>query len=315
MTPLLAVTVKLKLPAVVGEPESSPSLLRWRPPGRFPPVTLNCGPGRLGRGLEGVGVFVADHAPGQLGRRDLRLALPEWELSPQQTDSPVVRTAQVWAPPAETETNSPSGISSSWPEESSPQQARVPSVRIAQVWVAPAETETNSPSGIPSSWPEESSPQQVRVPSVRIAQEWAPPEVTASYLSQCRCGCQWPHHQYQCDGVARGVADLAGGVVAPAFQRPRRPQRAGVGAAGRDRGERAPLGGGDFVELAGGVVAPAGEGSVGGDRAGVFAARGDRLELAGRDLVGLGRRRRRPSRRGSRRRRSRRCACRRRRPR
>ena len=45
VTPLLAVTVKLKLPAVVGEPDSSPSALRWRPPGRFPPVTLNCGPG------------------------------------------------------------------------------------------------------------------------------------------------------------------------------------------------------------------------------------------------------------------------------
>ena len=73
----------------------------------------------------------------------------------------------------------------------------MPSVRIAQVCLAPAETATNSPSGIPSSWPEESSPQQVRVLSVvRIAQEWAPPEVTASYLSQCRCRCQ-PKNQYQ----------------------------------------------------------------------------------------------------------------------
>ena len=76
VTPLLAVTVKLKLPAVVGVPESSPSALRWRPPGRFPPVTVELRAGRLGRGLEGVGVFVADHAAGQLGRRDLRLALP-----------------------------------------------------------------------------------------------------------------------------------------------------------------------------------------------------------------------------------------------
>ena len=33
--------------------------------------------GRLGRGLEGVGVVVADHAAGQLGRGDLRLGLPE----------------------------------------------------------------------------------------------------------------------------------------------------------------------------------------------------------------------------------------------
>ena len=77
VTPLLAVTVKLKLPAVVGEPVSSPSALELEAARQVPAGDLELRAGRLGRGLEGVGVFVADHAAGQLGRRDLRLALPE----------------------------------------------------------------------------------------------------------------------------------------------------------------------------------------------------------------------------------------------
>ena len=106
---------------------------------------------------------------------------------PSRRASPSARIAQVWLPPAETAWNSPAGTSSSWPAESSPQQARVPSAAIAQVCLPPAETAMNWPLGASLTWPAESSPQQARSPPTSIAQVWVPPAETEGVESSAGC--------------------------------------------------------------------------------------------------------------------------------
>ena len=60
-------------------------------------------------------------------------------MSPQQSATPKIRIPQVCSPPAETVTNSPSGVLAC-PLVLVPQQVTVPSVRIPQVWSLPAVT-------------------------------------------------------------------------------------------------------------------------------------------------------------------------------
>lgn len=99
-------------------------------------------------------------------------------LKPQQANSPVARTPQLFKPPAETAIKTPAGATDS-PPLFAPQHSRLPETRTAQLWDQPAETLEKVPAGATDS-PSLFEPQHAKLPSARRPQMWLYPAERAT---------------------------------------------------------------------------------------------------------------------------------------